>query len=271
MKPVAILRWFSLCLLLGGPVSAQTPDHSAPPSASPAYVEQARKTIDTVLAEPEFDRTKIIKEPRIKDSPADESSANKGKSLLDRFLDWLIKRLNNRSQDTSQANSIPFFAQLFAQFGQIVLWLAAFVLVALLVIYAKHWLPFFGWSRSRATPSSPVQQTDSALEIDVALPEDIITAAERCWKEGKQAEALSLLYRGAIELLTTHHRIDLPQGATEEEIRLLVGRAMPSFKEDFGNIARAWLRLAYAHRPPADIIDLLTGFSRLQQARGVAS
>ena len=269
MKSVAslILRWFNLCLLLGlfGSVSAQTPDHSATASAStsPPYVEQARKTIDTVLAEPEFNRTRTIKEPRLKESPANE------KNFLARFFDWLFRQLLSGPQD-SLSNTSPL-ALLFAQSGQIVLWLLAFVLVTLLVIYAKRWLPFFGWSRSRTKPSSPAQQIDAALEIDMALPEDIVTAAERRWKEGKKAEALSLLYRGAIELLTTHHRIDLPQGATEEEIRLLVGSAMPSFKDDFGNIARAWLRLAYAHRPPADIIDLLAGFSRLQQARGVAS
>jgi len=267
MKSIAslILRWLSLCLLLGlfGSVSAQTPDHPATAPTSPAYVEQARKTIDTILAEPEFDRTRIIKEPRMKDSPAGK------KNFLDRFFDWLFKHLRDGSRDTPSSNSL--LASFFAQSGQIVLWLLAFVLVTLLVINAKHWLPFFGWSRFRANPSSPAQQIDNTLEIDVALPEDIVTTAERCWKEGKKAEALSLLYRGTIELLTMHHRIYLPQGATEEEIRLLVGSAIPSFKDDFANIARAWLRLAYAHRPPADIIDLLAGFSRLQQARGAAS
>jgi hypothetical protein len=266
MKPVAILRWFSLCLLLGlfGSVSAQTPDHSATVSTSPAYVEQARKTIDAVLAEPEFDRTRIIKEARIKDSPDD-----KKRGLLARFFDWLEKLLRGDSRDTSSNKSSQ--ASSFALPGQIILWFLVFVLVALLLIYSKHWLPLFGWRRSRAVPSFPVQQTDSALEIDAALPENIVTAARRCWEEGRKAEALSLLYRGTIELLTAHHRIDLPQGATEEEIRLLVGSAMPSFKDDFGNIARAWLRLAYAHRPPADIIDLLAGFNRLQQAGGMAS
>ena len=262
MKSVAprILRWFALCLLFGlfGPASAQTPDH--PATVPAAYVEQARKTIDTVLAEPEFSRTRTVKEMKIKDSPDGK------KSLLERILEWLFKHFRDSPQ-----NADPSSASFFAQFGQIGLWLLVFALVALLAVYAKHWLPFFGWSRSRAAPSPPVQQIDSALEITEALPEDIAATAERYWKEGKKTEALSLLYRGTIDLLTTLHRIDLPQGATEEEMRLLVASAVPSFKDDFGNIARAWLRLAYAHRPPVEIASLLAGFSRLRQVGGAVS
>ncbi|MCL2875185.1 MAG: hypothetical protein FWF12_02605 [Betaproteobacteria bacterium] len=246
----------SLCLLLCDPVSAQT--NSAPPApedpasvsshTSPAYVAQARKTIDTVLAEPEFDQTRITKIRRLK-----QSSTNKkvpSNYSQNKFLDW---------------------GQLFAQSGQIALWLLAFGLIVLLLAYSKRWLPLLGLQRFRDKPLAPVRQSDSTLEIAVALPEDIAAAAERCWKEGKKDEALSLLYRGAIELLAARYCINLTQGATEEEIRLLVGNAMPSFKDDFGIIVRAWLRLAYAHRPPTDITALLAGFSRIQQAEGTVS
>jgi hypothetical protein len=268
MKPRAPFLCLLLGLFLSGPLPAQT---AAPPastsaspvstSANPAYVSQARKTIDAVLAEPEFDRTRTIKVPKLKD-------ANKEKSALARLIEWLIKHL---SGDTPSNDSQGIGGRFFARFGQFFLWLLAFGLVALLVIHSKRWLPYFGWRRAPPAPTSTAHQADSLLETDVALPEDIATAAERHWKENKKEEALSLLYRGTIELLTAHHCIDLPQGATEEEIRLLVACAMPSFKDDFGNIARAWLRLAYAHRPPADIIDLLAGFNRLQQAGGMAS
>ena len=276
MKPFTSLisRWLNPCLLLGlllsGSLSAQTadppltPDNPASASAhaTPAYVAQARKTIDAILAEPEFDRTRIIKIPKLK-----ESSPDKEKNFLERFIRWLIKFLKKFSSNDSQNSDNRFFAQ----FGQIIMWLLAFGLIVLLVIHSRHWLPYFGWRRSRAAPPSPVQQTDNLLETAVALPEDIAATAERLWKEGKKDEALSLLYRGTIELLTAHHRIDLPQGATEEEIRLLVTDAMPSFKNDFSNIARAWLRLAYAHRPPADIAELLAGFGRFQQIGRSAS
>jgi hypothetical protein len=240
------------CLLLGlflsGQVSAQI---DAPPAAKhpkpvpgqavPAYVAKARKAIDAILAEPEFDRTSTIKRKKHKEKPpAWFSNLSKG-------------------------------GQFFALFLEIALWLLLLGLLVLLVAYLRHWLPFFGWRRPRDSTSPPGRQSDSALEIAEALPEDLITAVECFWREGKKEKALSLLYRGTIELLTARHRIDLPQGATEEEIRLLVGNAMPSFKNDFSNIARAWLRLAYAHRPPADIAELLAGFRHLQQAEGAAS
>jgi hypothetical protein len=244
---------FQCCLLFGlfisDPVSAQEAV-DAPPVTSPAYVAQARKTIDAVLAEPEFDQKKTIKVPRRSKEP----SVKEKKSSRTLSPDW------------------KKFIEFIAQAGEVVLWLLVFGLVVLLVLTSKHWLPFLGWRHLRTRPSLPVaRQSNSILEVAEVLPEDIDTVVKRCWNEGKKDEALSLLYRGAIELLAERHRIESPQGATEEEIRLLVGNVMPSFKECFGNIACAWLRLAYAHRPPADIIDLLADFDRLQQAGGTLS
>jgi hypothetical protein len=275
MKPLSSFL-LQCCLLFGlflsDPAAAQTagapPTPSDPASvserASPAYVAQARETINAILAEPDFNRNQTIKVPRFKESSADE-----GKSLFDDFFEWLSKRL--RSRNSSQTPS-PDPGQFIAQAGEIILWLLIFGLVVLLVIHSKHWLPFLGWRRFSTNPSPPAAcQSDSALEITGALPEDIATAAERCWNEGKKVEALSLLYRGTIELLSERHRIEPPQGTTEEEMCLLVGRAIPAFKECFDNIVRAWLRLAYAHRPPADITDLLVEFGRLQQPGGAAS
>jgi len=294
MSPFApsTLRWL-LCLLLSlslvSPVFAQTtgsrPASRNPASAqaNPAYVAQAREMIDAVLAEPEFDRTQTIKVPvlKSKEPATKEATTGKKKNFLEAFIDWLLKRLSDNSQsgNTKSGNTkskpggdnSSDLGQLFAKSGEIVLWLLAFGLIVLLLAYSKHWLPLLGLRRSRNKPLPLSQQSNSALETAVPLPEDIATAVERCWKESKKDEALSLLYRGTIELMKKRHRIDLPQGATEREMRWLVGNAMPSFKDDFGNIVLAWLHLAYAHRLPADIVDLLAGFGRLRQAGEAAS
>ncbi|MDR2926365.1 MAG: hypothetical protein LBU76_10550 [Azoarcus sp.] len=269
MKPFAssIPRWLMPCLLaslfLSAQAFAQTPPAAAlnppPQAAQPAYVGEARKAIDAVLAEPVFDRTQTVKVPKLK--------ADGKKNIFDKS----IKRLNNEESQSEPRR--PFDASAAAQFGEIVLWLLVFGLVVLLIVSAKRWLPFFGWRRGSARPArNPVLQSDSALALESveALPEEIAAIAERCWREGKAAEALSLLYRGTLKLMATRHRVELPQGATEEEIRLLVGSALPACKDDFGRIARAWLILAYAHRPPADFDGLLAGFGRLQQAGGAA-
>jgi hypothetical protein len=264
----SVTSFFFQCLLFGlflsGTASAQTAD--VPPASNdpasvsghvrPAYVAQAQKTIEAILAESEFDQTRTIKVPRLK-----EPFVGRKKNSSDD----LSKRRNNRSRIS------PDWGQFPAQIGQVALWLLAFGLIVLLVVTSKHWLPFLGWRRRTDPSFFTVHQSDSALEIAAALPEDIATAAQRYWNEGKKDEALSLLYRGTIELLATRYRIEPPQSATEEEIRLLVGNDLPSFKDSFGNIARAWLRLAYAHRPPDSITDLLKAFSRLQQADGVVS
>ncbi|MCL2590020.1 MAG: hypothetical protein FWD67_03845 [Betaproteobacteria bacterium] len=258
MKP-SVLRWLSLCLLLALSGLLSTQSAGAPPApnnrasasgqARPAYVAQAREMVDAVLAEPEFDRTQIIKKPKSKEPLTQEPATQKPTT-------------SGKSSDRGN---------FFAQSGEIILWLLVFVLIVLLVVYAKHWLPFLSLRRSRGKSPHLSQQSDSVLETAVALPEDIATAIARYWREGKKDEALSLLYRGTIKLLSEHYRIDLPQSATEGEMHLLVSNAIPSFKDDFGNIVRAWLRLAYAHRPPADIVGLLAGFARLQQTEGVVS
>ena len=259
-----IVLWLGFCLALPGPVFAQPPAPKNPAPVSgktaPAYVAKARESIDAVLAEPEFDQTKTVKVPELKSKKTTE----KKKGSLDAFLRWLEELFRSWEKTNTDTNSLDF-GQLVAKYGEVILWLLVFGLIVLLGIYSKHWLPLLGFRRSRKKILPLSEQSDSALEIAVPLPEDLVASVERCWREGRRNEALSLLYRGAIELMTDCHRIDLPQGATEGEIHLLVGNAMPSFKDDFGNIVRAWLRLAYAHRPPTDIAGLLAGFARLQQ------
>jgi len=272
MRLHIVLRCFSLCLLFGlsTPASAQTagtpPAPNDPTSASsgPAYVAQARAMIDAVLAEPEFDRTRTVKELQLKPDSATSSKKPTTKHSPTQ------KSGTKESSPTDKDWNYSLWGSFFAKSGEIVLWLLVLGLVVLLVAYSKHWLPYLGLRSSRNKPLFLSRQSDSILETSVKLPEDIATAAERLWNEGKKDEALILLYRGTIELLTARLHIDLPQGSTEGEIHLLVGSAMPSFKDDFGNIVRAWLRLAYAHRPPTDIASLLAGFGRLQQAGGAA-
>lgn len=262
MKPFSppVLRQFVLGLLaslflLPAPAFAQTP-HAPTADDYPPYVAEAQKAIDIILATPEFDQTRTIKELKAKKPETGNGS---------KFIEWLLDRLNSKDKSDKRDTSLA------AMSGEIILWLLAFGLLVFLAVHSKHWLPFLGWRRATARPArNPALQSGSALEPVEALPEEIATVAERCWREGRKAEALSLLYRGMIELLATRHRLELPQGATEEEMQQFAGRAMPSCKDDFEQIARAWLSLAYAHRPPADFNDLLAGFGRLQQTRETA-
>ncbi|MGH2821489.1 MAG: DUF4129 domain-containing protein, partial [Thermoleophilaceae bacterium] len=85
------------------------------------------------------------------------------------------------------------------------------------------------------------------------LPDDIPSLALSLWRAGRHAEALGLLYRGAIA--RAHERFDLrlPPGATEGEVLRAVAPAAPAALDYFTALTRTWMAFAYAHRTPEAI------------------
>ncbi len=257
-----LLPFFILCAVLGvvlAPASvfaAPTAESAAPsvssspvPSSRPEFVNKARENIDAVLATPEFKHTDTIKVPKWQ------------------LREW-FRELLERWFGDSEASEEPIdWSKGFAMAGEILLWFAIFALIVFLLLRWKRWATFFGWSGKPRQEPPLRQQKTNALPEEIPLPDDIPTAAQRYWAQGRQAEALSILYRGTLALLIERHRVELPQGVTEQEIRQVVGRAIPSLRDYISELTRAWLRLAYAHRPPTEIGGLLAGFQRLSNLR----
>ncbi|MCD9029513.1 DUF4129 domain-containing protein [Luteimonas sp. BDR2-5] len=136
-----------------------------------------------------------------------------------------------------------------AEYG---LWLVLGVLVAALALTARRWWPWM-----RAGLRGPVREDREIGVSEAAVPEplpaDLPTAVRRLWREGRQRDALALLYRGSVEAMAARAGATLVPGATEAEC-LRISRRMPEAADRaaFASVVRVWQRAAYARRLPGD-------------------
>jgi hypothetical protein len=110
----------------------------------------------------------------------------------------------------------------FAQSTRYLLWLAAAVLAALLVVYIGRSLRRYDGLRAEDAFVAPSQ----VRELDIrpeSLPPDIGGAARLLWDGGERRAALALLYRGLLSRLAHVHRIPIRESTTEGDCLALTG------------------------------------------------
>ncbi|WP_369935938.1 DUF4129 domain-containing protein [Xanthomonas tesorieronis] len=155
-------------------------------------------------------------------------------------------------------------AAVFAFIGEWGMWLLAGMLVLVLLLTAKHWLPWMrGSGRKRAAAETPVAHAP-VLSAE-PLPDDVATIARRLWREGRQRDALALLYRASVATVCERADLTLPPGATEAQC-LRASRRLPDDADRslFARMVRTWQYAAYAGRLPDD--DAFAGLlDELQQ------
>lgn len=216
MLLVGLLAW-------GGP--------SAPLQAAEVDRQQVRATIEEVLADEAFGRTEeVTRWKYVGEDDADDTADG----------------------DEPVAEWLEQWAEGLAMFSELLLWLVGAGLLAYLI----HWFVSnreFNPVRFRGTGNGRVVPTEIAgLDLrPESLPDDPAAVAERLIGEGNYRAALSLLYRGALSAMVHRHALEIPDGATEGECRLLVGEQLGQpLDECFSSLTGVWLRLAYGHHPP---------------------
>ncbi|SCB03173.1 DUF4129 domain-containing protein [Xanthomonas translucens] len=143
-------------------------------------------------------------------------------------------------------------AAVFAFVGEWGMWLLAGMLVLVLLLTARHWLPWMrGSGRKRAAVETPVAHAP-VLSAE-PLPDDVATSARRLWREGRQRDALALLYRASVATVCERANLALPPGATEAQC-LRASRRLPDAadRDLFARMVRTWQYAAYAARLPDD-------------------
>ncbi len=86
------------------------------------------------------------------------------------------------------------------------------------------------------------------------LPADVPAAAWALWRQGRQQEALGLLYRGAISRVIETAGVGIREADTEGDCLRRVEQAGAAAQPDyFRGITGTWTRLAYAQRSPDDV------------------
>ncbi|MGH8061924.1 MAG: DUF4129 domain-containing protein [Pseudoxanthomonas sp.] len=244
---------FALVLALLGaaiqfPAQAQEKNPPPEPAATPAEVfgdqlvdDQAfRKAVDQAYKDPLLDskRKQATWEKRDKTKPKEPKKTD---------LSWL-------------SGVVGIFA-FIAEWG---LWIVVAILVVLLLVSMRYWLPWMRGSLRRHKPL-PADVETEALSIPEILPDDVPTEARRLWAQGKPRHALALLYRASVETMAQRAGVALVPGATESEC-LRASRRMPDGEDRslFARMVRVWQYAAYAQQLPAaeEFDDLV---STLQQ------
>lgn len=225
---------------------AEAVETPAPPGegAAPAFAAEARSKIDAVLAAEEFGHTETTTSLRARRPESDQAQGG-----------WLagLRGFLRRG------------AKILAAIGETLLWVAAALAIFLIVYYRERWLPFLGRLR-RVSKTPPVSREVGLTFTGRPLPDDIPSAALALWRAGRHAEALGLLYRGAIARAHERFDLSLPPGATEGEVLRAIAPAAPAVRAYFAALTTAWMALAYARRPPEaiapEIEPLAEGFRR---------
>lgn len=160
--------------------------------------------------------------------------------------------------------------QLVASILKSLLWIAVLIAIVLAIIYRQKILAYLVPLRQQ---TALVHVPEVLFGLDIrpeSLPEDIAGTTHKLWQEGKAREALSLLYRGALVILTHEEHLEIHTGHTEGDILKL---AKPSTETEryhyLRTLTKLWQTIAYAHRIPApqEVEPLLAGWNQFQAPR----
>jgi len=151
---------------------------------------------------------------------------------------------------SSSSYMITFIAQLF----ELLLWILLGVGLLFLIIYGIRWFkPLQPQQTTQLQEYTATPHRLDQIETKAVLPKDIAQQASILWQSGEASAALSLLYRGALSVLTTRDGLMIDDSATENECLHLVKSKQPiELSTYFSGLTRAWQKLAYAQRIPSE-------------------
>jgi hypothetical protein len=228
-------------LVLAAALQAGTAAGGAPASSAPIGTYLTRDEIRTAAA-------KLRADP------------NLGGERTVRTLRW------NEEPSTKPAQAPPrWLTGLFdflAQSSSLILWILGALCAAFAVVWAIRML------RERvpaaALPESPVTSVHGLDIRPESLPQDIGAAALALLEAGREREALSLLYRGALSRAVHRHGVAILASATEgEALRAVNAKLDPPRAAYFADLVALWQRAVYAgERVMREPIDrLCRGFA----------
>lgn len=194
--------------------------------------EQSRAVITDILAQEDFSTDKRITTWVPKDWRPD----------------WNVRRKEGAKEES------PFAAlqKLIAGGFKVVLVVLVVLALIYLIINRQRWLTRTGGGRR---PAGPPPTALFGMDIQPeSLPENLSVMAKDLWRQGRQREALGLLYRGSLSHLVNHDALALHDGMTESDIESCARQArLDAVRVEYlSRLSAAWKTVAYAHRLPEE-------------------
>ena len=219
----------------------------SPATAATLQEKDPRIVVREVLDQPDFQQgTEKRKAWRLKKWEKDESS---------KPLDSNEEN-GDEARDPSKDGDVPTGFGAFSEFAGLGLkfFFWTVILTAVLTLFYFILKPFFNRDipfEEETHDDGSAHATVSEVFLPEALPEDIVRAARDHWDKGKRRQALSILFRGTIQVLSERNILVIADFATEEECLKMVRRKVQGeLLTFFTDLTRAWQKTAYAHRSP---------------------
>lgn len=168
-------------------------------------------------------------------------------------IHYIGKRAERKkSTDEREFLSNFFSIATIAVFFEWLLWIVIAVGVGMFVFYNRYWLDQWRDNIRQVPEFTEISEQRTRLpEKDDALPNNLAEQAWQLWQAGKQVSALSLLYRGALAILSSRDKLAVHASATEGEcVRLVKRQQSVELSRYFSKLTDAWQKTAYSHRLP---------------------
>jgi hypothetical protein len=178
-----------------------------------------------------------------------------------------------KKPDASLLEWIAALGRFLSDTSRFLLWGIGLVLVALLLVSARHLVQLRGFRRRAAAASAVSHVRDLDVRPE-SLPDDVGAAAWTLWQAGQVPAALSLLYRGALSRLIHRFRVPITASATEGEcLDLARGRLEPGALRYVTQVVRAWEANIYGGRALSTAMGeaLCSGFAQRLDAAPAAT
>lgn len=215
-----------------GPALAQEDD----PGFSGFWDEQeTRAALDTALQNEALSTTQANEVWRRINGDQDEDDEIADSSSTSWFTDFV--------------RGIGKFFSVLVEFA---LWIFVAILIGLVFITRRYWLPYVGFSLPERTTRRRVMLSSGEVKAE-SLPSDIPAEVSRLWRNNRKRDALSLLYRGTVFAAVANHGVRLPASATEGLCLEAVHQQTDSGRAGFfARVVNAWVPCAYGFRNPGD-------------------
>jgi hypothetical protein len=220
-------------------VAAAQPEPVAAKAESPRAVEIAR-AIDIVKQDPNL-AERTIKMLRWKNAGAKPTRRPGWLSWIAGFFDWV------------------------GQSARVLVWCAAIVLAAMLVVYILRVIQTHGLPDREDQFVAPTHVRDLDIRPET-LPADIGAAARGLWDRGDQRAALALLYRGLLSRLVHVYRLAIRDSSTEGDCLALAAQHLTETRREYASrLIGAWQRSVYGREDVAGdaVYALCDDFARV--------
>ena len=170
---------------------------------------------------------------------------------------WVKKKKEKKEKkDESSFDFKGFFepiARIISFVIEFGLWFLIAFLLFLLYKYRNLWMHLFQGTSTQEKVKYKAPEVMFGMDIrPESLPEDIVAEARTLWENGKQREALSLLYRGALARLINNEKIKLENSYTEGDVLRHCSKQLTASKQSYLKaLTSQWTLIAYAHRSPS--------------------